>query len=202
MHYDPALSCGWARNSEIEHRYHDEEWGRLKLDDRTLFEFVVLESAQAGLSWRTVLNKREGYRYHYANFEPYTVAHFGETQIQTMLNDSGVIRNRAKIEASISNAQVFLDIVDTFGSFSAYLFSFSPQVKVNAWREMSEIPAETDLSNAIAKDLKQRGMRFFGPTIVYAFLQACGYVNDHIISCPCYQSACSLARQAGYLDQS
>lgn len=196
---DPALSCGWARSSEIEHRYHDDEWGRLKLDDRTLFEFVVLESAQAGLSWRTVLNKREGYRRHYLNFEPEKVARFSEVEIEAMLNDSGVIRNRAKIEASIGNAKVFLDISQTFGSFSAYLFSFSPQVKTNAWRKMSEIPAETDLSKAIANDLKRRGMRFFGPTIVYAFLQACGYVNDHIISCPCYEPTRALAQQAGYL---
>lgn len=198
---DPSLICGWARNSEIEHRYHDEEWGKLKLDDRTLFEFVVLESAQAGLSWRTVLNKREGYRRHYLNFYPEKVAQFGEAQISAMLNDPGVIRNRAKIEASIGNARVFLQVVAEFGSFSAYLFSFMQgRVQLNAWHSMSEIPADTELSKAIAKDLKRRGMRFFGSTIVYAYLQACGYVNDHILSCPEYEASTVLARQSGHLE--
>lgn len=198
---DPSLICGWARNSDIEHRYHDEEWGKLKLDDRTLFEFVVLESAQAGLSWRTVLNKREGYRRHYLNFHPEKVALFGESEIAAMLADPGVIRNRAKIEASIGNAAVFLQISAEYGSFSAYLFSvMQGQVQLNAWRSMPEIPAETELSKRIAKDLKKRGMRFFGSTIVYAYLQACGYVNDHIQSCPEYEASILLARQTGHLE--
>lgn len=196
---DTPDTCGWARNSEIEHRYHDEEWGKLKLDDRTLFEFVVLESAQAGLSWRTVLNKREGYRQHYLNFYPDKVAQFGEAEIAAMLDDPGVIRNRAKIEASIGNAKVFLALVDEFGSFSDYLFShLSGSVITNHWQSMAEIPAETELSKAIAKDLKKRGMRFFGSTIVYAYLQACGYINDHIVECPEYQRSIAVADQAGY----
>lgn len=200
---DDTLICGWARSSEIEHRYHDEEWGRLKLDDRTLFEFVVLESAQAGLSWRTVLNKREGYRHHYQDFHPNKVASFGETEITAMLADPGVIRNRAKIEASIGNARVFLQIIDEFGGFAAYLFSFlSGRVQVNKCQSMADIPAETDVSKAIAKDLKKRGMRFFGSTIVYAYLQACGFVNDHIQSCPHYLQSIAVARNAGYLDES
>ncbi len=195
-----SLTCGWARNSQIEHRYHDDEWGKLKLDDRTLFEFIVLESAQAGLSWRTVLNKREGYRQHYLNFYPEKVAQFGESEIAAMLNDPGVIRNRAKIEASIGNAKVFLDLVQEFGSFSAYLFSqMGGSVITNRWQSMAQIPAETDLSKAIAKDLKKRGMRFFGSTIVYAYLQACGYVNDHIESCPEYDRSKAVADSAGYL---
>lgn len=197
---DTPDTCGWARNSEIEHRYHDDEWGKLKLDDRTLFEFVVLESAQAGLSWRTVLNKREGYRQHYLNFYPEKVAQFGEAEIAAMLDDPSVIRNRAKIEASIGNARVFLALVDEFGSFSDYLFSqMGGAVITNRWRSMAEIPAETELSKAIAKDLKKRGMRFFGSTIVYAYLQACGYVNDHIEQCPEYQQSITRAREAGYL---
>jgi DNA-3-methyladenine glycosylase I len=197
---DSSLTCGWARNSQIEHRYHDDEWGKLKLDDRTLFEFVVLESAQAGLSWRTVLNKREGYRQHYLNFYPEKVAQFGELEIAAMLNDPGVIRNRAKIEASIGNAKVFLDLVQEFGSFSAYLFSqMGGSVITNSWHSMAEIPAETDLSKVIAKDLKKRGMRFFGSTIVYAYLQACGYVNDHISGCPEYDRSKAVADKAGYL---
>lgn len=195
---DPSNICGWARNSEIEHRYHDEEWGKLKLDDRTLFEYMVLESAQAGLSWRTVLNKREGYRQHCLNFEPVKVASFGEAEISAMLADPGVIRNRAKIVASISNAQIYLQIIQEFGSFSDYLFSFTGgKVITNSWQSMAEIPAETDLSKRIAKDLKKRGVRFFGSTIVYAYLQACGYVNDHILSCPEYSRACNHAQAAG-----
>jgi len=197
---ESSLTCGWARNSHIEHRYHDDEWGKLKLDDRTLFEFVVLESAQAGLSWRTVLNKREGYRQHYLNFYPEKVAQFGESEIAAMLSDPGVIRNRAKIEASIGNAKVFLDLVQEFGSFSAYLFSqMGGSVITNSWHSMAQIPAETDLSKAIAKDLKKRGMRFFGSTIVYAYLQACGYVNDHISGCPEYDRSKAVADKAGYL---
>ena len=197
---DTSDTCGWARNSEIEHRYHDEEWGKLKLDDRTLFEFVVLESAQAGLSWRTVLNKREGYRRHYLNFYPEKVAQFGETEIAAMLADPSVIRNRAKIEASISNAKVFLALVDEFGGFSDYLFShMGGSVITNRWQSMAELPAETDLSKVIAKDLRKRGMRFFGSTIVYAYLQACGYVNDHIVQCPEYQASKRRAEEFGYL---
>ncbi|HSG04263.1 MAG TPA: DNA-3-methyladenine glycosylase I [Marinobacterium sp.] len=200
---DPALVCGWARNSEIEHLYHDHEWGKLQLDDAKLYEFIVLESAQAGLSWRTVLNKREGYRQHYLNFDPEKVAQFGESEIQSMLDDPAVIRNRAKIEASIGNARVFLQIVHEYGSFAAYLFSFMRgHIQLNSWQTTAEIPADTELSKAIAKDLKQRGMRFFGSTIVYAFLQACGFVNDHIQNCPEHSKAVAIAREAGYLELS
>lgn len=180
--------CGWARQSEIEHRYHDEEWGLLRTDDRTLFEFMVLESAQAGLSWRTVLNKREGYRHHYRNFEPALVARFGEQEIEAMLADAGVIRNRAKIEASINNAKHFLAISAEFGGFENYLWSFmGSKVIVNRPQTLADIAAETDLSKQIAKDLKRRGVRFFGSTIVYAYLQATGFVNDHLETCPAYQ---------------
>jgi DNA-3-methyladenine glycosylase I len=180
--------CGWARQSEIEHRYHDLEWGMLRTDDRTLFEFMVLESAQAGLSWRTVLNKREGYRHHYRNFEPKCVAQFGEKEIEAMLADAGVIRNRAKIEASINNANCFLSISTEFGGFANYLWSFMDRkVITNRPKALADIPAETDLSKQIAKDLKKRGVRFFGSTIVYAYLQATGFVNDHLETCPSYQ---------------
>ena len=194
-----ASVCGWARQSEIEHRYHDNEWGLLRTDDRTLFEFMVLESAQAGLSWRTVLNKREGYRKHYQNFEPAQVAGFDEANILAMLDDPGVIRNRAKIEASINNAKVFLTIVAEFGSFSAYLFSFiDHKVQVGQPESMADIPAETDLSRQIAKDLKKRGVRFFGSTIVYAYLQATGFINDHIVECPAYQRCIDHAQRLGF----
>ena len=180
--------CGWARQSEIEHRYHDDEWGLLRTDDRTLFEFMVLESAQAGLSWRTVLNKREGYGHHYRNFEPALVARFGEKEIEAMLADPGVIRNRAKIEASINNAMHFLAISTEFDGFANYLWSFmDSKVIVNRPKALDDIPSETDLSKQIAKDLKGRGVRFFGSTIVYAYLQATGFVNDHLETCPAYQ---------------
>ncbi|NRQ02187.1 DNA-3-methyladenine glycosylase I [Marinobacterium sp. xm-d-530] len=185
--------CGWARQSEIEHRYHDQEWGLLRTDDRTLFEFMVLESAQAGLSWRTVLNKRQGYRHHYRNFEPELVAQFGEKEIEAMLADARVIRNRAKIEASINNAKQFLAISKEFGGFANYLWSFmDAKVIVNRPKTLADIPAETDLSKQIAKDLKRRGVRFFGSTIVYAYLQATGFVNDHLETCPAYQRCIDL----------
>lgn len=180
--------CGWARHSEIEHQYHDEEWGLLRTDDHTLFEFLILESAQAGLSWRTVLNKREGYRQHYCSFDPHKVAQFGEKEIEAMLADAGVIRNRAKIEASINNSRIFLDISAEFGGFANYIWSFmDTKVIVTSPKTMADIPAETELSKQIAKDLKKRGIRFFGSTIVYAYLQATGFVNDHLITCPQYQ---------------
>ena len=180
--------CGWARHSEIEHQYHDEEWGRLRTDDHTLFEFLILESAQAGLSWRTVLNKREGYRHHYCGFDPLKVAKFGEKEIEAMLADAGVIRNRAKIEASINNSRIFLDISAEFEGFANYIWSFmDTKTIVTNPKTMADIPAETELSKQIAKDLKKRGIRFFGSTIVYAYLQATGFVNDHLITCPQYQ---------------
>ena len=192
MNHDADI-CGWARQSEIEHCYHDEEWGLLRTDDRTLFEFMVLESAQAGLSWRTVLNKREGYRHHYRNFEPEFVAQFGEKEIEAMLADAGVIRNRAKIEASINNAKCFLDISTEFDGFANYLWSFmDDKVIVNRPKTLVDIPADTELSKQIAKDLRQRGVRFFGSTIVYAYLQATGFVNDHLEICPAYQRCIDL----------
>lgn len=189
-----ANICGWARQSKIEHQYHDEEWGLLRTDDRTLFEFMVLESAQAGLSWRTVLNKREGYRHHYQNFEPEQVAQFGEKEIEAMLADAGVIRNRAKIQASISNAKSFLAISKEFDGFANYLWSFiDGKAIVNRPKTLADIPTETDLSRQIAKDLKKRGVRFFGSTIVYAYLQATGFVNDHLETCPSYQQCITVS---------
>ncbi len=192
------LTCGWARHSELEHLYHDNEWGRLKTDDRTLFEFMVLESAQAGLSWRTVLNKRAAYQKHYRDFEPAIVAGFGSAEIDAMLADPGVIRNRAKIESSIRNAQIFLEISKECDGFSNYLWHFTAgKVQTNNWSSLEEIPAETPVSQQIAKDLKARGIRFFGSTIIYAYLQACGYINDHLISCPCHQECLQLAKRLG-----
>ncbi|PSL13637.1 DNA-3-methyladenine glycosylase I [Marinobacterium halophilum] len=183
------MSCGWAMHSALEQEYHDREWGVPQTDDRILFEFLVLESAQAGLSWRTVLDKREGYRRHYAGFDPEQVAHFGETEIAAMLVDPGVIRNRAKIEASISNARVFLELQAHHGSFARFLWRYvdGQPIQSNCDR-LEQIAAQTALSQQLAKDLKREGVRFFGPTIAYAYMQAVGLVNDHVRHCPRHQA--------------
>ena len=186
MSTDDTNRCGWAMQSEAEREYHDAEWGRPCVDDRRLFEFLVLEAAQAGLSWRTVLLKRENYRRYYHDFDPLAVSQLSEADIAVMLTDAGLIRNRAKIEASISNAKVFLQIQAQEGSFARYLWrwvNFAPLQ--NRPASMEQIPAQTELSVQISRDLKQRGMRFVGPTIIYAYLQSMGLVNDHIPSCPC-----------------
>lgn len=195
---NPASSrpCGWAMQSPLEQSYHDHEWGLPQTDDRVLFEFLVLESAQAGLSWRTVLEKREGYRRHYAGFDPERVACFGEAEVAAMLADRGIIRNRAKIEASIGNAQVFLELQACHGSFARFLWSYVDGQPIQSGLEtLEQMPAQTPLSQQLSKDLKRAGMRFFGPTIAYAYMQAVGLVNDHLLHCPRYQ-ACQQAGQA------
>lgn len=181
--------------STLEHEYHDQEWGVPQTDDQVLFEFLVLESAQAGLSWRTVLEKREGYRQHYAGFDPERVARFGEAEILAMLADPGVIRNRAKIEASISNARVFLRLQSHHGSFARFLWRYVDGSPVqSAFETLEQIPAQTALSQQLCKDLKREGMRFFGPTIAYAYMQAVGIVNDHLPHCPRYQVCLELGQ--------
>ncbi len=183
----PVVRCGWCGNDPLYIRYHDEEWGRLVTDDRLMFEFLILESAQAGLSWITILRKRENYRRAFAGFDPEKVARFTDSDVERLLQDAGIIRNRLKITAAIGNAQRFLALQREFGSFCRYLHSFLPEGKpvVNRWTTLEEIPASTPLSDAIAKDMKRRGFKFFGTTICYAHLQATGYVNDHLISCHC-----------------
>lgn len=176
--------CPWSLKDEIYIRYHDEEWGVPVFDDRKQFEFIVLESAQAGLSWHTILLKRENYRKAYYGFDPEKVANFTEKDIERLLNNPGIIRNRMKIEASVANARTFLEVSKEFGSFSKYIWGFvSGKPVVNGWNSMSEIPGETELSLEISKDMKKRGFRFFGSKIVYAHLQAVGIINDHIKSC-------------------
>jgi DNA-3-methyladenine glycosylase I len=183
-------SCGWAMQSPLEHAYHDHEWGVPQTDDPVLFEFLVLESAQAGLSWRTVLEKRDGYRRHYRGFDPERVARFGETEVAAMLADPGLIRNRAKVEASINNARVFLRLQAHHGSFTRFLWRYvEGQPIQSGFERMEQIPAQTALSVQLAKDLKREGIRFFGPTIAYAYMQAVGLVNDHLLHCP-RQKAC------------
>ena len=177
------MRCPWAI-SEISSDYHDHEWGIPVHDDQKLFEFLSLEGAQAGLNWETILRKREAYREAFMEFKPARVARFDSIQVENLLLNSGIIRNRRKIESAIKNANVFLKIQDEFGSFDEYIWGFVGRKPIqNQFRDLSEIPAETELSRQISKDLKQRGMSFVGPTIMYAFMQAVGMVNDHLIEC-------------------
>src|SRR5690242_10748885 len=182
---DRKKRCFWAQNGDgLYTRYHDEEWGRPSHDDRHLFEMVILEGAQAGLSWSTILNKREGYRRAFAKFDPHTVARFDARKRAALLEDEGIVRNRLKIESTVTNAQAFLRVQQEFGSFAAYLWAFvdgKPLINRPAGR--GGVPARTELSDRISKDLKKRGFRFVGTTIVYAFLQAVGVVNDHTGDC-------------------
>lgn len=181
-----AKRCGWCGDDPLYRDYHDNEWGRPVSDDRTMFEFLTLESAQAGLSWITVLRKRENYRRAFADFDASRVAGFSDADVERLLTtDSGIVRNRLKVRAAVSNARAFLDVQREFGSFIAYLRGFLPDGRpvVGHWRDESEVPASTPLSDAIAKDMKRRGFKFFGTTICYAHLQATGLVNDHIEGC-------------------
>lgn len=182
-----TIRCGWCGTDPLYIRYHDEEWGREVTDDPTLFEFLVLESAQAGLSWITILRRRENYRRAFSNFDVRQVAAYTETDVERLMQDAGIIRNRLKIESTITNARAFLAVQEEFGSFCAYLRSFLPggKVLINQWKTLAEVPASTPLSDAVSKDMKKRGFRFFGTTICYAHLQATGYVNDHLIDCCC-----------------
>lgn len=180
--------CKWCGTDPLYVDYHDNEWGKEVTNDQTMFEFLVLEGAQAGLSWITILRRREGYRNAFVNFDAEKIARFTEKEVEKLMQDSGIIRNRKKIEATISNAQLFLKVQKEFGSFCNYLKSFLPEGKpvINHWKHMEDIPASTELSDAISKDMKKRGFKFFGTTICYAHLQAVGYVNDHTTSCHCH----------------
>ncbi len=177
--------CGWAEGTFPDYvRYHDEEWGVPARDDRTQFEFLVLESAQAGLSWATILKRREGYRKAFAGFDPERVSRFRKARVERLLANPAIIRNRGKVEAAVNNAGRFLEVQREFGSFSDYIWSFvggSPVV--NRWRRNDEVPATSEQSAALAHDLKARGFRFVGDTILYAHMQATGLVNDHLVSC-------------------
>ena len=176
--------CEWCLSDPIYIDYHDKEWGVPVFDDRKHFEFLTLESAQAGLSWLTILKRREGYRRLYNDFDPIEVASFDEKKVQTMLNDTGIIRNRMKVESSINNAAKFLELSNEFGSFTSYFWNFTDGKQiVNKWKELKEIPPKTQLSDTIGKDLKSRGFKFVGSTTIYAHLQASGIVNDHLVSC-------------------
>jgi DNA-3-methyladenine glycosylase I len=186
MNLDNNKRCGWCKSDPVYVRYHDEEWGKEVTDDQKMFEFLVLESAQAGLSWITILKRRDAYRKAFANYNAKKVANMTEQDVERLMQDSGIIRNRRKIEAAISNALHFLELQKEFGSFCDYLRSFLPKGKpiINHWKTLGEIPASTPLSDAISRDMKKRGFKFFGTTICYAHLQAVGYVNDHVMGCP------------------
>jgi DNA-3-methyladenine glycosylase I len=179
------VRCGWARGLDPQNlMYHDEEWGVPSHDDRHLFEMLTLEGAQAGLSWSTILHKREGYRRAFAGFDPAKVARFDGRKVERLMADPSIVRNRAKIESTVSNARAALDVQREHGSLDAYLWSFvGGKPKTNRWSSLSGIPAETEESKAMSKALKARGFRFVGPTICYAFMQATGMVNDHEVRC-------------------
>ncbi|PTN05307.1 DNA-3-methyladenine glycosylase I [Mangrovibacterium marinum] len=176
--------CEWCLKDDLYRNYHDLEWGVPVYDDRVLFEFLILEGVQAGLSWHTVLKKRENYRHAYDNFDPEKVAAYDQQKVDELLQNEGLVRNRLKIAASITNAQRFLEVQKEFGSFSNYIWRFVDHKPiVNHFEKLSDLPATTPLSDKISKDLKKRGFKFVGSTIVYAHLQATGMVNDHLVSC-------------------
>jgi DNA-3-methyladenine glycosylase I len=178
------LRCGWCGNDPLYCAYHDEEWGVPVYDDRTLFEFVVLESAQAGLSWITILRKRENYRRAFARFDAATVARFTKRDVARLMGDAGIVRNLAKIEATVANARAMLKVQDSHGSFAAYQWAFVDGRPVQGARKRDgHLPAETAASKAMAKDMKKRGFKFFGPVTAYAHMQATGMVNDHVDDC-------------------
>lgn len=188
--------CGWVDLSiPLYVEYHDTEWGVPLDDDRVLFEFLVLEGAQAGLSWLTILKKREGYREAFDGFDVERVARFGKRKIASLLKNPNIVRNRLKVESAVTNAKAFLKVQDEFGSFSAYQWPFVDGKPVqNAWKRLEEIPAQTGVSEAFSKDLKKRGFRFVGPTIMYAHMQAAGMVNDHTADCFRYRPVEKLGR--------
>ena len=176
--------CGWAGSDPLYVAYHDEEWGVPVHDDRRLYEFLILEGAQAGLSWITILRKRPAYRAAFAGFDPRLVARYDARKVRSLLRDPGIVRNRAKIEAAVTNARAFLKVQEEFGSFDAYIWRFvGGRPKRNAWRTLRQIPPSTSESEAMSRDLKTRGFRFVGPTICYAQMQATGMVNDHLLGC-------------------
>ncbi len=184
----PKVRCPWAGDDPLYHAYHDEEWGLPLHDDRALFELLNLEGAQAGLSWITILRKRPAYRRAFAGFDAKKVARFDRRRIETLLRDPGIVRNRLKVEGTVKNARAFLEVVAEHGSFDRYLWDFVGGKPIkNRWQTMKELPAETAESRTLSKDLRKRGFTFVGPTICYAFMQAAGLVNDHLVGCYRYR---------------
>jgi DNA-3-methyladenine glycosylase I len=199
MNPKPAtpIRCSWATN-DLSIRYHDEEWGLPTHDDAKLFEFLILEGAQAGLSWDTILKKRGNYRTAFDHFDPKKIARYDRRKVQSLMNNAGIIRNRLKIASAIRNAKAFLKVQDEFGSFDAHIWQFTGgSPLVNSRRSVSEVPARTPESDAMSKDLKKRGFSFVGTTICYAFMQATGMVNDHLMGCFRYDQLVSAKRKRG-----
>ncbi|MEQ9591727.1 MAG: DNA-3-methyladenine glycosylase I [Cyclobacteriaceae bacterium] len=187
------LRCPWCLGFEEYIEYHDREWGVPVHDDRIHFEFLILEGAQAGLSWATILKKRKGYRRLFANFDPAKIAKFSDSKLERILLDPGIIRNRLKVFAAVNNAKRFLEVQDEFGTFDNYIWRFVKNKPiVNRWKTMSKVPATTRESDALSKDLISRGFKFVGSTVIYAHMQACGLVNDHLVSCFRHKAVASI----------
>ena len=183
------VRCDWVGDDPLYVAYHDEEWGVPVHDDRQLFEMLILEGAQAGLSWSTILKKRENYRELFDNFDPHKVAAYDQEKIAALLDNPGIVRNRLKVGSAVQNARAFLGIQEEFGSFDAYIWQFVDGRPIqNAWNTLDQVPAQTAESQAMSKDLKKRGFNFVGPTICYAFMQAVGMVNDHVVDCFRYEA--------------
>ena len=182
--YTMKIRCDWCTASQLYIDYHDNEWGIPLHDDRKLFEFIILEGVQAGLSWETVLKTRENYRTAFNNFDPTKISRYGNKKIEALLDDKGIIRNRLKIVSAINNAKRFLEVQEEFGSFDSYIWKFvAGKPILNRYKSVKEIPAATEISDSMSKDLKKRGFTFVGPTICYAHMQATGMVNDHVVNC-------------------
>ncbi|MFV0362690.1 MAG: DNA-3-methyladenine glycosylase I [Suipraeoptans sp.] len=178
--------CAWAGNDELYCKYHDEEWGVPTHDDQMLFEMLILEGAQAGLNWITVLRKRENYRKAFDNFDIDKVLKYDETKIEELLQNPGIIRNKLKVNSVVTNAKAFIEVQKEFGSFDSYIWSYvDGKTIVNSWKDIYDVPAKTDISDAISKDMKKRGFKFVGSTIIYAYMQSIGMVNDHTLDCFC-----------------
>ena len=190
------IRCAWCLKFDEYIEYHDNEWGVPVHDDNVHFEFLILEGAQAGLSWSTILKKREGYRHAFANFDPVKVARFKEERVDKILLDPGIVRNRLKVQSAVTNAQRFLEVQKEFGSFDAYIWGFfKGKPKINAWTELRQVPPTSPESDLLSKDLKKRGFKFVGSTVMYAHLQACGLINDHLVSCWRYKAVNKAGKQ-------
>ena len=195
LHPDGKIRCPWPGEDPFYMAYHDTEWGVPEYDDRALYEKLILDGFQAGLSWITILRKRDNFRKAFDDFEPSKIARYTPKKVEALMLDAGIVRNRAKIEGTILSARGYLEIMEKGPGFSAYLWDFlDGKPKVNRFRATSQVPAETPLSKAISKDLSARGFKFCGPTIVYAFMQAVGMVNDHMVTCHRHAACCALAR--------
>ncbi len=197
LHPDGLARCPWPKQDPLYLAYHDEEWGVPEYDDRALFEKLVLDGFQAGLSWITILRKRERFRRAFDGFAPETIARYDARKIEALMQDEGIVRNRAKIEAAVSSARAWLNVMETGPGFGALLWGFvDGRPQVNRFRSTAEVPAQTELSRAMAKDLAARGFKFCGPTVVYAFMQAVGMVNDHLVDCHRHAACCGATPKA------